>query len=66
MNSMAEQHRLVTELGAEAAQVASVRSLLPRFEAKLRPGKSQYTLFDGSIYHYCGRPRVEQASCQVR
>ncbi len=36
------------------------------FEAKLKPGKSQYTLYDGSNYHYCGRPRVAQASCQVR
>ena len=44
----------------------SGQSCSARFEAKLRPGKSQYTLFDGSIYHYCGRPRVEQASCQVR
>jgi hypothetical protein len=42
------------------------QSCSARFEPKLKPGKSQYTLFDGSIYHYCGRPRVAQASCQVR
>lgn len=36
------------------------------FEARLRPGKHEYTLFDGSIYHYCDRPRVEQTSCEVR
>lgn len=36
------------------------------FEARLMPGKHEYTLFDGSIYHYCDRPRVEQTSCEVR
>lgn len=35
------------------------------FEAKLKPGKSQYTIFDGSAFHYCGRPRVEGTSCEV-
>jgi hypothetical protein len=33
---------------------------------QLKPGKTQYTLFDGSVHHYCGRPRVEQTSCEVR
>jgi hypothetical protein len=32
----------------------------------LKPGKSQYSLFDGNIYHYCSKPRVESSSCQVR
>lgn len=36
------------------------------FQARLKPGKSEYTLFDGSIYHYCGQPRVSGASCQIR
>ena len=36
------------------------------FGANLFPGKRQYTLFDGSTIHYCGRPRVEQTSCQVQ
>jgi hypothetical protein len=36
------------------------------FAANLFPGKRQYTLFDGSTIHYCGRPRVAQASCEVR
>ena len=31
-----EQRRLVAELDAEAAQMDSVRSLLPRFEAKIQ------------------------------
>nr|MBA3352131.1 N-6 DNA methylase [Blastocatellia bacterium] len=31
-----EQRRIVTELDTEAAQMASVRSLLPRFEAKIQ------------------------------
>lgn len=35
------------------------------FEAKLKPGKSQYTIFDGSGFQYCGRPRVEGTSCEV-
>jgi hypothetical protein len=42
------------------------QSCTARFEAKLNPGKRQYTLFDGNIYHYCGRPRVETSSCDVR
>jgi hypothetical protein len=42
------------------------QSCSARFEPKLFPGKSQYTLFDGRVYHYCGRPRVEQSSCQVQ
>jgi hypothetical protein len=36
------------------------------FSSSLKPGKSQYTLFDGNIYHYCSKPRVESASCHVR
>ena len=36
MNSMSEQRRLVAELDAEAAQMDSVRALLPRFEAKIQ------------------------------
>jgi len=35
------------------------------FAANLKPGKSEYTLFDGNIYHYCGRPIPVSASCQV-
>ena len=33
---LTEQRRLVAELDAEAAQMDSVRSLLPRFEAKIQ------------------------------
>jgi hypothetical protein len=36
------------------------------FSSNLKSGKSQHTLFDGNIYHYCGKPRVESSSCQVR
>ena len=36
------------------------------FSANLFPGKRQYTLFDGNTIHYCNRPRVAQASCQVQ
>jgi hypothetical protein len=35
------------------------------FAARLNPGKTEYTLFDGNIYHYCGRPVPETSSCQV-
>ena len=44
----------------------SGQSCSASFVANLFPGRHQYTLFDGSTYHYCGRPRVEQSSCQVR
>ena len=33
---LTEQRRLVAELDAEAAQMDAVRSLLPRFEAKIQ------------------------------
>ena len=42
------------------------RSCSASFGANLFPSKRQYTLFDGSTIHYCGRPRVAQASCEVR
>ncbi len=35
------------------------------FTANLKPGKTEYTLFDGSIYHYCDRPTAETATCRV-
>jgi hypothetical protein len=41
------------------------QSCTARFETQLRPGKTEYTFFDGTIYHYCGRPTTESASCQV-
>jgi hypothetical protein len=36
------------------------------FQANLLPGKSQYTFFDGSMYHYCGRPVMTSSSCEIR
>lgn len=42
------------------------QSCSANFAANLFPGKRQYTLFDGSAIHYCGRPRVASASCEVR
>lgn len=42
------------------------QSCSANFSSSLKPGKSQYTLFDGQTYHYCGKPRVESSSCQVR
>jgi hypothetical protein len=41
------------------------QSCTATFEPRLKRGKTEYTLFDGSIYHYCGRPTAERASCQV-
>ena len=35
------------------------------FAANLKPGQSEYSLYDGNIYHYCGRPVPVSASCQV-
>jgi len=35
------------------------------FATNLKPGKSEYTLFDGNIYHYCDRPIPVSSSCQV-
>jgi hypothetical protein len=34
--------------------------------ANLKPRKTEYTLFDGTIYHYCGRPITVSSSCEVR
>jgi hypothetical protein len=36
------------------------------FQTNLFPGKSQYTFFDGSIYHYCGKPVMTSSSCEIR
>jgi hypothetical protein len=36
------------------------------FQTNLFPGKSQYTFFDGSMYHYCGRPVMTSSSCEIR
>jgi hypothetical protein len=34
-------------------------------DSRLKPGRAQYTLYDGSTYHYCGRPAISHASCSV-
>jgi len=36
MNPLPEQQRIVAELDAEAAQMAAVRSLIPRTEVKIQ------------------------------
>lgn len=46
--------------------MVSGQSCSASIDARLKPGKSQYTIFDGSIFHYCGRPRFEGTSCQVQ
>jgi hypothetical protein len=42
------------------------QSCSANFQANLFPGKSQYTFFDGSTYHYCGRPVMTSSSCELR
>jgi hypothetical protein len=46
--------------------VTSGKSCSASFSANLFPGKREYTLFDGSTFHYCSRPRVASASCEVQ
>ena len=31
----------------------------------LKRGMHEYSLYDGYGFHYCGKPRVEQTTCQV-
>ena len=42
------------------------QSCTAAFQANLLSGKSEYTFFDGSMYHYCGRPVMTASSCEVR
>jgi hypothetical protein len=42
------------------------RSCAASFQVNLFPGKTQYTFFDGSMYHYCGRPVMTSSSCEIR
>ena len=67
---VAGQHRLLLIWNLPNNQMVidvavNGRSCTARFEPRLKPGKTEYTLFDGTIYHYCGRPTAETASCQV-
>ncbi len=34
-------------------------------DSRLKPGMREYTLFDGTNYHYCARPRVTGTTCSV-
>lgn len=36
-----------------------------KVDTRLKPGMKQYSLYDGSRFYFCGRPRVEQTSCSV-
>jgi hypothetical protein len=68
---VAGQHRLLLIWNLPNNQMVidiavNGRSCTARFESSLKPGKTEYTLFDGTIFHYCGRPTAETASCQVR
>ena len=41
------------------------QSCTANFQANLLPGKSQYSLFDGSMYHYCQRPVMTSSTCEI-
>lgn len=36
------------------------------FQTTLLPGKSSYTFFDGSMYHYCAKPVMTSSSCAIQ
>ncbi len=36
------------------------------FQSPLMPGKTNYTFFDGSIYHTCGKPTMTSSSCEIQ
>ena len=64
------QHRLLFIWNLPNNQLVVTVSVAGRtchanFAANLKPGKTEYTLFDGNIYHYCGRPVPVSASCQI-
>jgi uncharacterized protein YceH (UPF0502 family) len=33
---------------------------------KLKPGKREYTMFDGRRFHYCSNRRIIATACQLR
>jgi hypothetical protein len=68
---VAGQHRLLLIWNLPNNQLivtvnVTGRTCSASFTANLKPGKSEYTLFDGNIYHYCGRPVPVSGSCQVQ
>ncbi len=67
---VAGQHRLLLIWNLPNNQLVVTVNVTGRtcnasFAANLKPGKSEYTLFDGNVYHYCDRPVPVSASCQV-
>lgn len=36
------------------------------FQTNLLPGKTNYTFFDGSMYHTCGRPNMTSSTCTIQ
>jgi hypothetical protein len=34
-------------------------------DQRLKAGRAQYTLYDGSTYHYCSRPAIVHTSCSI-
>ena len=36
------------------------------FQTNLLPGKTNYTFFDGSMYHTCGRPNMTTSRCEIQ
>jgi hypothetical protein len=42
------------------------QSCTATFQSPLLPGKTNYTFFDGSIYHTCGKPTMTSSSCEIQ
>ncbi len=36
------------------------------FAANLHPGKTQVSMFDGSMYHYCSPPVMTSSTCEIK
>jgi hypothetical protein len=45
--------------------VIAGKSCTASVDTKLRRGAREYSLFDGSSFYYCGRPRVVRTTCNV-
>jgi hypothetical protein len=43
----------------------SGRSCTARLDTRLKRGFTEYSLYDGSRFFYCGKPRVVSTSCRV-
>ncbi len=42
------------------------KSCSANFAANLHPGKTEVSMFDGSMYHYCSPPVMTSSMCEIR